>query len=111
MQFTLDILPSPMLQTAPWALAAAVSVALAQLGCHAATWPGMLLYHLADRLRQWLGARATLPLFDCPLCMSSLWGSGAAALLGFPLPLWPLFVLTVAGVSALLAAWLHMAYK
>lgn len=67
--------------------------------------PGMLLHPL----RRWLNARRissyiSKPLYGCPPCMASVWGSLVWFFFGidFLSIQWPLFVLATSGLTYLL---------
>lgn len=81
------------------------------LGLHAVTDDGMLLDFVRKPFKNspWY---ITKPLFACPPCMASFWGTsyfiGYALTVQFfvgLIPLWILFVFCVAGLNAVLAKW------
>jgi hypothetical protein len=65
--------------------------------------PGEILGKPGDWMRDHWPKALTTPLFDCPYCMSSIHGTGFyfVFLLEYPLYFWPILVVSITGVGAL----------
>lgn len=57
----------------------------------------------ADWMRKNVTKWINTPLFDCPYCMPSVWGTGSFVLFlwGYPWYLWIIFVFCLTGLGAL----------
>lgn len=77
---------------------------------HASTKEGMIA-SFVPRLLNVLPWWIKKPLFECPVCMCSIWGT--LAFLFFPfLPIhYPLFILSVGGCNLIIAAFLTHTLK
>jgi hypothetical protein len=74
-------------------------------GFHLATQPGMILYSL----RLWgysLPESLQKPLYDCPTCMASVHSTyfflPACAMTDVSLWMWPLYILSLSGLSTII---------
>jgi len=63
--------------------------------------PKMILGKLGDFLNAWLPKWIVAPLFDCPPCMSSIWGTTIWFLTGGDFFWWPAFVFALCGLNTL----------
>jgi hypothetical protein len=89
-----------------------LSVSGVCLGIKVASGPGMVFYNVSEWVRSKIGDFWHKPLFGCPGCMSSTWGSLTLILLnGFSnLAFFPIILLSCIPISsALFVAYeLHM---
>jgi hypothetical protein len=85
-----------------WHLGIVVIMALVATGAYHAQQPGMILSPL---LKVWAKLPKSLeyPLWDCPVCMCSLWGIPTALIVAPHLwPYLPIHLLASAGLAAYL---------
>lgn len=74
--------------------------ALVVIGVWESTAPGMILEKPAAWLESKLGRYWVKPLFNCPPCMASVWGTAFYFLHDYGRPLW--YVLALAGLIKLI---------
>lgn len=68
---------------------------------------GMILGWLGDALwKRWPEAFSK-PIFACPPCMSSVWGTGVWFLTGGDVFWWPYFCIALCGLNRILSSNLH----
>lgn len=92
-------------------LTTALTISLITIGIHASTWDGMIL----QPIREWLdwklsnkyGKYIKKPLYDCLICMSSVWTVLCFFAIDFNIAELPLLVLIVAGINTIL---MHLIY-
>jgi hypothetical protein len=67
-------------------------------GIFAATRDGMIFNLESLPLPNWL----SYPLYECPVCMSSVWGSVGFYMMGDNIWLMPIWILAIAGLNYLI---------
>ncbi len=86
----------------------ALVASLCIIGIHASTWNRMInewvtRIHLSKNpcnpmfLPDWI----TYPLYDCPICMASMWGLWFSFLFHIEVIQIPVFCLTIAGINTI----------
>lgn len=50
-------------------------IAFAVYFIHATFWPEQIFGKLAEWLESWMPEKLTMPLFNCPICMTPWWGT------------------------------------
>lgn len=68
------------------------------IGIHASTWEDMI-NHWVNKIKvpYWV----SFPLWDCPICMASVWGISFAFLFNISPIQMPVFCLTIAGINTI----------
>lgn len=78
---------------------------LCVIGVYAAMGEGMILEWLAKLLKKISDNKILRPLrpalYECPICMASIWGTLFWLLIGAPV-FWPVYVFGVAGLNYVL---------
>lgn len=77
---------------------------LAIFGVWNAFAPGMIFGWLGDVLENRLPEYAQKPLYTCPACMASIWGTALWFYFGGDLTMWPVFVLALSGFNRIVSA-------
>ena len=82
-------------------------MALVAKGVFAAMGEGMVLEPVRTFLAKYVKGHMAMPLYDCSLCMTSVWGTMALALcwwFGVPVvwELLPVYILSAVGLLALI---------
>lgn len=75
------------------------------MGIYAALGEEMILHQLKEFLERISDNRVLRPfrpaLYECPICMASIWGTGFWLIMGMPV-LWIIYVFGVAGLNYVL---------
>jgi len=88
-----------------------IIISLACIGINATTWQDMVFYNLSRKIENLIvkytsleiGQCICMPLFKCPMCMSSIWTFAGWFISGFDFnPV--LMILTVCGMNVLFVA-------
>lgn len=66
--------------------------------------PKMIFSFMADWFHKWLPVMLQKPLYDCPACMSSIWGSIIWFSTGGDLIWWVPFVFALCGLNRIVSA-------
>jgi hypothetical protein len=68
------------------------------IGVWGAFAPGMIFGWLGDFLEKHINEHFLKPIFTCPCCMASVWGSTVWFLTGGDVFYWPFFVIALSGL-------------
>lgn len=76
-------------------------------GIKAITTYPFIFYKQANFVERYAGKWICKPLFRCPVCMASFWGSFIFAISGLTVYYWPVYVIALAGIQFLLIEYLY----
>lgn len=76
-------------------------------GIKAITTHPFIFYKQANWIEFHAGKWICKPLFRCPVCMTSFWGSFIFAISGLNIYLWPIYIIALAGIQFLIIEFLY----